>query len=171
MTASPQPPHSESSGQEERPSGGSTRLGERKKREARRQSSVRNLRRPRPLTLPLPLHDCGAAADLPGGHPRKPAGVSSAARARQTSRPRLSALTVRARRRCGRGRRGGRRGGVAPRAPSLGGVCCERDGLRPGTANGTRPCRPETNPRGWTPPATLVRGRAGARRSRGGQPR
>lgn len=35
-------------------------------------SPVRNLRRPRPLTLPLLLHDCGAAADLPGGRPRKP---------------------------------------------------------------------------------------------------
>lgn len=52
---------------------------------------MRNLRRPRPLTLPLPLHDCGAAADLPGGRPRKPAGVSSAARTRPTSKPRLSA--------------------------------------------------------------------------------
>lgn len=57
----------------------------------RERRSVRNLRRPRPLTLPLPLHDCGAAAaDLPGGRPRKPAGVSSAARDRPTSKPRLS---------------------------------------------------------------------------------
>ena len=36
VTASPQQPHSESSRQEERPSGGSAQLGERKKREARR---------------------------------------------------------------------------------------------------------------------------------------
>lgn len=78
--------------QEELRSGSSTRLGERKeKREASKESSLRNLRRPRPLTLPPSLHDCGAAADLPRGCPRKSAGVSSAAPALQTSKPLLSA--------------------------------------------------------------------------------
>lgn len=92
VMASPQLPHSESSRQEEPPWGGSMRLGERRRSVNRgEESPVRNLRRPRPLTLPLPLHDCGAAADLPRGRPRKPAGVSSAARTRPTSKPRLSA--------------------------------------------------------------------------------
>lgn len=49
---------------------------------------MRNLRRPWPLTLPLLLHDRGAAADLPGGRPRKSAGVSSAAPAVPTPKPR-----------------------------------------------------------------------------------
>lgn len=58
-------------------------------REARDEvSSVRNLRSPWPLTLPLPLHDCGAAADLPGGRPRKSVHVSSAAPTSPTPRPR-----------------------------------------------------------------------------------
>lgn len=85
-------------------------------------SSVRHLRRLRPLALPLPLHDCGAAADLPGGRPRKPAGVSSAAPARTTSKPRLSvpsragATSVRATQGCrGAGAEMGRSLGLARR--------------------------------------------------------
>lgn len=87
-------------------------------------SSARNSRRPRPLTLRRPLHDCGAAADLPGGRPRKPAGVSSAAPARRTSRPRLSvpsrAAATSVRTRPARGTQGRCRGAGGSPGRSLG---------------------------------------------------
>lgn len=90
-TASSQQRHSESSRQEEPPSGGSTRLGERKeKREASAGERGAELASAADAYAPAALHDCGAAADLPRGRPRKPAGVSSAARARRTSKSRLS---------------------------------------------------------------------------------
>lgn len=139
-----------------------------------KESPVRNLRRPRPLTLLLPLHDCGAAADLPGGRPRKPAGVSSAARARPTSKPRLSASppqAVRARRRCGRGRRGGRGGrggGVRERGPSLGGAWGKCGG-RALPRSSAGPCLPETTRRSWTLSTTQAWGGACLRRRRRGR--
>lgn len=131
-TASSQRARSESSRQEQPPSGGSTPLA-RGRRSVRRGegSAVRNLRRPRPLTLGLPLHDCGAAADLPGGRPRKPAGVSSAAPARRTSKPRLSvpsragATSVRTR------PARGTQGRCGERAASVGGAWGTRGGAGP----------------------------------------
>lgn len=138
----------------------------------REGSSVRNLRRPQPLTLPLPLHDCGAAAaaaaaDLPGGRPRKPAGVSSAAAARPTSKPRLSVpsragatsvrtrLALKTQGRCWEGAR------------SLGGAWARAAGpALPRSSPGL--CWPSAIPRGGTLRTTLVRTRA-CLRHRGGR--
>lgn len=132
-TASQQP-HSESSRQEEPPSGGSTRLSERKeKREASAGERGAELASAADAYAPAAL-DCGAAADLPRGRPRKLAGVSSAARVLRTSKPRLSvpsragAASVRtrpARKTQGRCREQG---------PSGGGAWGTRGGARPGSA-------------------------------------
>lgn len=105
------------------------------------------MRRPRPLTLGLPLHDCGAAADLPRGRPRKPAGVSSAAPARRTSKPRLSvpsragATSVRTR------PARGTQGRCGERAASVGGAWGTRSGAGRGGASAGL-CRLETTPAG-----------------------
>lgn len=131
--------------------------------EARRGSSARNLRRPRPLTLRRPLHDCGAAADLPGGRPRKPAGVSSAAPARRTSKPRLSgpsrAAATSVRTRPAPGTQGRCRGAGGSAGRSLAHA-------RRGAASAGQ-CRPETTRRGGAR-ATPVRIPASLRR-RGGR--
>lgn len=138
-----------------------------------KESPVRNLRRPRPLTLLLPLHDCGAAADLPGGRPRKPAGVSSAARARPTSKPRLSApsragaTSVRARpARRTRGTRGRCPGAGAEPGRSLGQA---RRAGPPLPRSSAGPCLPETTRRSWTLSTTQAWGGACLRRRRRGR--
>lgn len=146
-TASPEQPHSKSSGPEESRTENGTGLGERKgRREERTQGSpVRKLHRPRPPTLPPLLHDCGPPPPTCPGPPRKPAGVSSAAWLAR--RPRLASgpRAVPERRRGGSGRRGGRRGGVR----------------EPGHMRRARPspawqCRLETTRRGRTPHAARV---------------
>lgn len=90
--ASPQQPHSESSCREEPPWGGSTRLCERKeKRETRKGVPRAELASPAAAYAPTSPPRLRRRRRPPRGRPRKPAGVSSAARARPTSKPRLSA--------------------------------------------------------------------------------
>lgn len=154
VMASPQLPHSESSRQEEPPWGGSVRLGERKeKRESRRGEPRAELASP-------------AAAYAPTAPPRlrrrrrPPRGPPPEARWRQFRCPdspdvQASPLrqAVRARRRCGRGRRGGSGGGVREPAPSLGGAWGTRDGRALPRLSAVS-YRPETTRRGWTPSTT-----------------
>lgn len=163
-TASPQQPHSESSRQEDRPSGGSTRLGERKKRVARREELRTELASP-------------AAAYAPTASPRlrrrrrPPRGPPPEARWRQFRCPgspdvQASPLSLAVRARPARRTQGRcHRAGAAP------GRGLRR--ARPWVASAAGPalplssagrCRPETTPRGWTPPAALMQGRACLRR-------
>lgn len=158
--ASCQQPDSESSRQEEPPSGGSTPLGEREESVRRGEGARRGtcvargrLRSGGPSTTAAPR------PTSPGAVPGSP--LASVPLPRLAGRPSLAsrAQAVQPRRRCGRGRRRGRRGGVGEQAARRGGAWRTRGGARPppGSAGRRQPGGAGLEPpRCGSPPACDV---------------